>query len=114
LSVTVSPVTWDATINKFSGLLGIGIVVQDRKSYVHAAKHMTRLVHLEGDALQVVKAVSSNVRNLSRCGQLVGDTHITLNYIFSWQIHHISIFANKATHDLAYAAVKQFINQVWM
>jgi hypothetical protein len=82
-----SKVNWDAAIEKFNGHLGICIVVRGHEEYVHRARSMTRLEHLEliaaealhvsffykesglhniileGDALQVIKAVSSNVYN---------------------------------------------------
>jgi len=38
---------------------------------------------LKGDVLQVVKAMSSNVYNWSRFRQLVDDTRIILNSLFS-------------------------------
>jgi hypothetical protein len=38
---------------------------------------------LEGDVLQVVKAMSSNIYNWSRFRQLVDDTRIILNSLFS-------------------------------
>jgi hypothetical protein len=44
----------------------------------------------------------------------VDDTHVVLNFISSWQIHHINRIANKAAHDLAKAVTKQFVNQVWI
>jgi hypothetical protein len=85
-------------------------VVRDHEGYVHVARSMTRLGHLEpvaaealvafhasffckklglhniileGDVFQIVKAVSSNVRNCSRYDQLVDDTRIILNSLFS-------------------------------
>jgi hypothetical protein len=56
----------------------------------------------------------TNDRIWSRFGQLVDDTHVVLNFISSWQIHHINRIANKAAHDLAKAVTKQFVNQVWI
>jgi hypothetical protein len=43
----------------------------------------------------MVKAVSSNDHNYSRFGQLVDDTRIVLNFLSSWQIHHINRITNK-------------------
>jgi ribonuclease HI len=132
---------WDAAVDKFNRRLGIGIVVRDHEGYVHATKSMTILGHLElvavevlaafyaslffkeldlhniileGDALQVVKVVSFNVRNWRRIEQLVDDTRIMLNSLSSWQILHISRIANKAVHDITQVAIKQFIDRIWM
>jgi hypothetical protein len=70
---------------------------------------------LEGNAFQVVKAVTFKYLNLSRFGQLVKDTRIVLNSYSNWQIHHIfNRIANNVAHELAKVVVKRIIDQVLM
>jgi len=40
-------VNWDATVDKLSGRMRIGIMVRDHEQFVHAARSMTRMDHLD-------------------------------------------------------------------
>jgi ribonuclease HI len=134
-------VNWDAAVDSVNGRMGIGIVVRDYEGHVIAARSVTIMgnlepiaaealaafqatnfskdlglqhIILEGDALQVVKAVNCPSRNWSRFGQLVEDTRMVIHSFSSWRVSHISRVANSAAHGLAKAAVKHIIDQVWM
>ncbi|GLT61043.1 hypothetical protein SLA2020_337780 [Shorea laevis] len=56
---------------------------------------------LEGDSLQVVKAVAATSPNWSRHGQIIEDIKIVLQGLGSWQICHTKRENNYAAHGLA-------------
>lgn len=58
----------------------------------------------------MIKVVNSKNRNLSSFGQIVDNTRIVLNSLFSCQIHYISRIANNAAHGLTKVIVKHIID----
>jgi hypothetical protein len=136
----VHKVNRDVAIDNHKGQIGVGILVRDNAGCVIAARSFIKeittkpvvakamgaldavefcthvgLLHifLEGDALQVDNTVRSTGQSWIRFGQIIEDIRGVLSLLSSWQISHVKIECNPATHRLAKEAVQRFLDETW-
>jgi hypothetical protein len=122
--------------------MGVGVVIRDAQGNVVAALAKTTLVSrirkwlrrwglgrryhcarerviysqvvLEGDALNVIKAIQQIPPCWAPWGQLIEDTRTRLHGITQFQLQHIRREANHAAHSLAKWAVNQLCDCMWV
>jgi ribonuclease HI len=132
---------WDATVNKQSKRMGIGIIVRDEKGEFVAAMakvlpsindptvaealaawHAVNLcvakgfhkIVLEGDSLVVVSAFNKPLPIWSSHGQLIEDIKVKAKCLQQVEITHVNRAANFAAHSLAKFAISQLLDELWM
>jgi hypothetical protein len=71
-------------------------------------------VIFEGDALNVIREVNSNLPYLSRSGHFIEGIKPEVLYLISYSFVHMSRALNEAAHTLAKSAVINFCNDVWL
>jgi hypothetical protein len=69
-------------------------------------------VVLEGDALEVVQAISRKSADAGYLDNLIGETHYLLSFFDRWAVSHVRRTGNMAAHKLAKLAVLQQRNHV--
>jgi hypothetical protein len=131
---------WDATIDIGRQKMGIGIIVRDHTSSVLAVvsasrPHVTDLataeaiatwkttkvctlmgfqkVILEGDSLEVVKALQGDGCCWSRFGTMINDAKIIFNNLQEWQVCHTKYMAKTPVHLLAKHGLTVFDDHLW-
>lgn len=70
-------------------------------------------VILEGDAKQVVDAITGRGSSWSRYGHIVEDIRVMLQAFSSWECVHVSREANNATHRPVKEATTDVIDRRW-
>jgi ribonuclease HI len=132
---------WDAGIDKQNGRVGFGVVIRNHCGAMVASKSHFRTgfidpttaeamaalmavqfcvemgiqqVILEGDAKNVVAAVTSDEPDESGRGQLTADICMSLRSIQVWEMRHICSEANKVAHGIAKLAMSATMNKVWL
>jgi hypothetical protein len=136
----VYKLNWDAAVDRKQRLIGVGIVARDCKGKVLAARcsfHRyisnpavaeafgakicaefglflgLRNVVLEGDALEVVRAISREGDEDGYLGNLIGETRHLLRGFECWAVSHVRRAGNMVAHNLAKLAVLHPQNHVW-
>jgi ribonuclease HI len=131
---------WDAAIDSGNQKMGIGIIARDHTGSVLAAvcasrPHVTEpttaeaiaawkladicsslgfaRVVLEGDSLEVVKALQTEGPCWSRFGLLINDAKILLNSLQEWRVCHVKRMGNKAAHTLAQRGLTVDEDHLW-
>ena len=124
-----------------NGRMGMGIILRNHNSLVVAARSRIKMgclepiaveelaafqviefsielglqdIILEGDALQMVNALTFLGRYFSRFDQIVADAQIIIAYLSSCQIVRSQRKTNFAAHGLARTTVKHVINDIWL
>ena len=119
---------WDATIDSGKQKMRIGIIARDHTGSILAAvcasrPHVTEpttaeaiavwklvdvclslgyaKVVLEGNSLEVVKALQTEGPCWSRFGLMIKDAKILLNSLQEWRVSHVKQMRKKAAHILA-------------
>jgi hypothetical protein len=70
-------------------------------------------VVLEGDSLEVVKALQMEGPCWSRFGLMINDAKILLNSLQEWRVYHVKRMGNKAAHILAKHGLTVDEDQLW-
>jgi hypothetical protein len=131
---------WDAAIDSGKQKMRIGIIARDHMGSVLAVvcasrPHVTEpttteaiaawkladvclslgfaKVVLEGDSLEVVKALQTKGPCWSRFGLMINDVKILLNSLQEWRVCHIKQMGNKAAHILAKHGLTVDEDQFW-
>jgi hypothetical protein len=131
---------WDAALDRKHKLIGVRIVARDSEGKVlmarcsyqryisdssmaeaYGAKLCAEFglflglqsVVLEGDALEVVKALSRVDEDMGNFGNLIGETSILLRNYDRLAVNHVRREGNMVAHNLAKLAVSHPQNQVW-
>lgn len=131
---------WDASVDRKGKKMGIGLIVRDHAGGVVAMACETkdhiqdpavaeaiaarrgvelsgelgiRRLLLEGDALQIVQAISSDVGVWVPYGVIIEDTMQMLQRFQEHDVMHIQREANQAAHHLAKLALTLGVNRVW-
>jgi hypothetical protein len=121
-------VNWDASVNKHHNKMGVGVVVRDstgavlamlctiRKSItspavaetvgawaaVELAKRMgLRRVIFEGDALEIIQALTRDGESWAIYGQMLNEIKSVLMQNQDWSVQYVSRVANGVAHNLA-------------
>lgn len=137
----VYKLNWDAAVDRKHKMIGVGIVTRDSNGKVLAARcsfHRyisnpsvaeafgaklcvvfglflgLKNVVLEGDALEVVHAISREDDDASYLGNLIGETRHLLSDFDCWAVSHVRRVRNMVAHKLAKLAVFHLRNQVWL
>ena len=133
-------INWDAALDKHRKTIGLGIIARDERGSVLAAARKTmslvvepvvaesmaalhalifcheqgyQEVVFEGDALQVVKAVTSDSPCNAGHGNLIEDIRASLRLLGSSSFNHVRRTANMAAHELAVRARTGVTDEVW-
>jgi ribonuclease HI len=133
-------INWDASISKQHHKMGVGIVVRDHagkalvmacatKEFVNnptmaeavgawlavdLAKRLDlRNVLLEGDALEVVEAITKEGNCWTVYGQVVNDIKEELRTWQGWAFQHVSRRANGVAHQLAQLPFMHGVGREW-
>jgi hypothetical protein len=69
-------------------------------------------VILEGDCLEVVKAIRMEGRNVTRYRFTLEETKEILKGCRSWEISHVQQIANEVAHRVAKMAVSLHVNKL--
>jgi hypothetical protein len=136
----VYKLNWDAAVDRKQRLSGVGIVARDCTGKILAARcsyHRyisnpavaealgakicaefglflgLKNVVLEGDPLEVVRAISREGDEDGYLGNLIGETHQILRGFNSWAVSHVRRAGNMVAHNLAKLAVLHPQNHVW-
>jgi ribonuclease HI len=137
----IMKLNWDAAIDRNKKLMGIGIVVRDFTGEVVATQCTTKAyvcnpvvaeamalwtavvllgqlsfmdVILEGDCLEVVKAIQMETRNETRYGFTLEEAKEMLKGCRLWEISHVRRTANEVAHRVAKMAVSLHVNNLWL
>ncbi|XP_059436785.1 uncharacterized protein LOC132169849 [Corylus avellana] len=130
---------WDARVDRRKGCVGFGIVIRDHLGQMWASKCQTchgfldppaaeavasfmvaqlctemgiRQVQLEGDAKNLIDAITSNDADESGWGQLTKDIRFTLRSIPVWEMRYTRREGNRVAHILARLAMHETMNTV--
>jgi hypothetical protein len=69
---------------------------------------------LEGDALQIVKAITTYLSTLSRFGHFIERIKKVLMSLWSFSVVHMRREANTAVHALAKAVSAKVTDSIWL
>ncbi|XP_018853114.2 uncharacterized protein LOC109015083 [Juglans regia] len=123
---------WDASVDKFRGRIGIGVIIRDHKGLMIAALRMSRPLYpdptlaeacgayeatkfglqlrlskvvLEGDSQQIVSALLTKDKNDSHRDMVTLETQKLLSLYEVWSVKHVVRKANRVAHVLARKAL---------
>jgi hypothetical protein len=132
---------WDAAVDTKQRMIGVGIVARDSDGKVLGVKcslhrNITnssvaeafgarlcakfglflglKSVVLEGDALEVVQAISRKSADAGYLDNIIGETLYILSYFDRWEVSHVRRTGNMAAHKVAKLALLQQRNHVWL
>ncbi|KAF5454991.1 hypothetical protein F2P56_024611 [Juglans regia] len=121
-------VNWDGAVDKVKGLIGIGVVIRDRSGQVIATLRQKEKLYpdpllaesygalqavklareiglhqviLEGDSLQVTKALVEDREELSSSSMFCNETRHFLKLFEKWEVTHVRRNVNHIAHLLA-------------
>jgi ribonuclease HI len=133
-------VNWDASVDKERNVMGMGIVARDYEgkflaglcasqrylldpatAEAMAAWKMVEFcinmefgnVWLEGDCLEVVKALNSAESVWGRYGSLINDAKMLLDQFQQWKVVHVPRTCNRVAHKLAKSALTCSDEVLW-
>jgi ribonuclease HI len=136
----VVKLNWDAAVNVKEQKMGLGIIARDHTGQVLAVLVASRMyitdpttaealaawkmaevcvtmgfqqVHMEGDSLEVVQALSREDFTWGRYGPLINDAKLLLQHVQKWEVSHVRRTANEAAHTLAKLALTMSEERLW-
>jgi hypothetical protein len=71
------------------------------------------MVELEGDAREIILALTNPEEVDSVHGHFLTETRQMLGSLVSWKVSHVRREGNKAAHSLAKLALSKQCNRVW-
>ncbi|KAF5442612.1 hypothetical protein F2P56_035252 [Juglans regia] len=124
---------WDASVDKYRGRVGIGVIIRDHKGLMIAALRMSRPLYpdptlaeacwayeatkfglqlglskvvLEGDSQQIVSALLTKDKNEFQTDMVTQETQKLLSSLYEvWSVKHVFRKANRVAHVLARKAL---------
>ena len=132
---------WDIAIDKVNKCMGMGIIIRDYQGFVQAAlcRNISSVrdpgsaealgvltavefcrdlglldIILEGDCLQVIKAIKDPELPWCTYGQVIGDIKLVLHSRRSWIANHVKREAKSAAHGLAKVVLRSSAELIWM
>ncbi|KAG6653325.1 hypothetical protein CIPAW_05G068400 [Carya illinoinensis] len=97
-------VNWDASVDKISCKVGVGVIIQDWKSQVLATLRMKQDLFPDphmAEAFAAFQAVLLQKEDLNYTGLITADTRDILNIFNSWSTRHIVRAINVVAHALS-------------
>ncbi|KAF5468365.1 hypothetical protein F2P56_012522 [Juglans regia] len=123
---------WDSAVDKVNGVIGVGVTVRDSIGYTIATKQTNKIlfpdpllaeafgalkavqfgvelglsqVVVEGDSLQVINALRSDIEGCNSVSMYVSEAKLILQNFAKWEVSHVRRNGNTMAHLLAKEAL---------